>query len=85
MLVRKKALTLKSDHKGFRRNLGKYGKNNLYLVLVVTQLYSAAKASNYTTVLNCKFFNMLNAKSISFAVLTYIHQRPLSGLYAVHT
>lgn len=62
VLVRKKGLTLKTDHKGFRRNLGKYGKNNLYIVFVVTQLYSAAKASNYTTVLSGKFFNMLNSK-----------------------
>lgn len=32
------------------------------IIYIVTQLYSAAKASNYTTVLNGNFFNMLNAK-----------------------
>lgn len=51
---------MKIHSKGFRRNLGKDGKDT-YMVLV-TQLYPAAKASNYTAVLNVKFFNMLNAK-----------------------
>lgn len=41
--------------KGFRRNSGRISKDILFLVLVITQLYTVAKASNYTAVLSLVF------------------------------